>query len=127
MSKPTLTQYSQINPCRATSHPPIRSRATLPLHRSLTPTYPQRRETLIGLPIPESVKQRIIRDSQAIFECCIPIRYTCTLTTKSGMMVEGSIVSHLELADYCLMKGLTLVSLDRNPELALSHERTSLG
>lgn len=91
--------------------------------KKILPRYPNRRETLLGL---EAATAKTISD--AVLNPCFPIKYACTLSRKdSGMLVIGTIITHLELSDWCEMKGYDLVSLDQSPDLALSHERTELG
>jgi hypothetical protein len=95
--------------------------------RKITP-YPSKISTLVGLAIPKNELEKIRRESSDVFVAMFPIKYAVTLTTKkTGMLVSGTIVSHLELQDYLDMKGYDLFTLDAPSELAKPGEKTELG
>lgn len=72
------------------------------------------------------------RISDAVLDPCFPIKYTVFLIDANinrdpGNMVMGTVVTHLELEDWCLMHQYNLVKVAEDPpELALPHERTDL-
>lgn len=82
---------------------------------------------MIGLAVPKAELERIRRESSDELVALFPIKYTVTLTTKGGMMVDGVVITHLELQDWCDMKGYDLFSCDAPPELAKANERTEIG
>jgi hypothetical protein len=88
-----------------------------------TPNYfPKRRHTLLGFP---AYKDDLVKVEQALRDC-IPIKYEVTIKNKVGAILSGSIVTHLEIEDYLLWKNYTLISMDGDPDMALSSERTTL-
>jgi hypothetical protein len=91
------------------------------------PSYPKRRETLLGLEAfqGEAARKTI---SAAVLNPCFPIKYTCMLARKeSGMLVHAKVITHLELSDWCEMKGYDLLVMDAPPDMAMPNERTELG
>ena len=90
----------------------------------IKPVYPSRRETILGMKAFKAGNLGTI--SQAFISSTLCLKYTCTLT-RGAMMVSAVIVSHLELSDYCDLKGFELFTLDKPVELALSNERSSFG
>jgi hypothetical protein len=98
------------------------------LPRVITPRpYPSRRATLLGMASFKDADLQSITD--AFQNPNLLIKYTVMLEScsKRRMLVAGTVVTHLELAEWCDWKGYTLFSLDKSPELARSHERTELG
>jgi hypothetical protein len=86
--------------------------------------HPKRYATLAGMPAFGGHADKV---KEAFDSELFPLKYTCTLTTKSGMMFSAVVVSHLELSDYLLMKGFEFFTLDKPVELALNSERSVFG
>ena len=92
--------------------------------------YPPRHKTLMGLMAVRPALAKVARafgtEKQPLLEL-MPIKYPVTLVNnKTQTLVVGYVVTHLELEDWCWMRGYSLFMNDGNPELALSTERTSL-
>ena len=75
---------------------------------------------MLGLPVAKTPSEAFM------LAAMMPIKYTCLLTTASGMMFQGSVVTHLELDLWADWKGYQVFDLEK-AELALPHERTSIG
>lgn len=89
--------------------------------------YPSRIQTLIGLAIPQETLERFKRESTDALVALFPVRYNCLLTTSSGMLVSAKIITHCELADWCLWHGYALFSMESPPQLAEQGEKTEIG
>ena len=90
----------------------------------ITHHYPGRYSTLLGMP---AYNGDIAKVKAAMVDPCILLKYPCTLRTERGMLIEGSVVTFLEIEDWAEMKHFCLVSVDGPAELALPHERTQIG
>lgn len=66
------------------------------------------------------------RISEAVNDPLILLKYPVSVI-RGKLLLIGSIVSFMDLEDYCDLHRLTLYSLDGPVELALPHERTDLG
>jgi hypothetical protein len=96
---------------------------TSPAER-IQPAYPSRYETLLGMP---AYRGDIAKVEEAMVDPCILLKYPCTLRTAGGMLVEGTVVTYLEIQDWADYKNFSLVSVDGPAELALTSERTCIG
>jgi hypothetical protein len=81
---------------------------------------PSRHSTLMGMPAFAGKVAEAEEDPSVL------LRYPCTLYAR-GWAIKAIIVSYLELEDYLLMKGFSLISLDGPIDLALPNERSKFG
>jgi len=94
--------------------------------------YPQRKQTLMNLFAIRPELQKLAQAFDSLGKDpytseLLPIKYPVSLVeTKTNTLVMGHVVTHLELEDWCWMKGYSLFTLDGGAELALRNERTSL-
>ena len=87
-----------------------------------TPVMFNKQSTHLGMPIFQGDYVRQLHQTSTM---TFPVKYTVTLTQKE-LMLSGSVVTHLELEDWLMMKGFELFDLE-NVEIALPYERTQLG
>jgi hypothetical protein len=91
-------------------------------HRPTPIQFPSRKQTIMGM---KAFKANPIQAEQAVNDETVLLRYPVSVH-KGPCLYTGVVVTYLELADWCEMKGYALYSVDGPIDMAKPGERTKL-